>query len=558
MPRSTLRRFFQQWYHAIPVRHKLLVTVLVASSVSVLFAGLLLFVIQLRNLRGEFRDHFLALTRVVADQAIAPLSFEDNETLHRVLQAFHAKAEISGAQVILPNGNVIARFGSEIPPLKGGASPTPGILVDGWNLRVTHSLELQGRSLAQMVVTASFQPVFSAALASFLPSLVVVLLVAMGIAATVTLAISRLFIRDLERLTLTTSRIAETNDFTVRAPAMGPDEIGTLTRSFNGMLDRLHAGDLQLRAANQSLNREIAERTRVEGQLLEASRLAGMAQVATGVLHNVGNVLNSVNISTQVLRTTLSNHPHLALLDQTTALLKSQGENVTRFLTEDPRGRLVPRLIIELGAQLATMRRELLKEADQLTQNVEHIKQIIAMQQNYAKAGGVIQRLNPVELFGESLRIAQASVNRHGVTIVREESQVCEMTTDRHQALQILVNFITNAVQAVKPRSAGERIVRLDLRQEGERIFFIVEDNGIGISKENMQKVFQHGFTTRKDGHGFGLHSGALAARNLGGQVSVHSDGPGQGSRFTLELPLNCRAESIAPEADSELAHELV
>ncbi len=345
----------------------------------------------------------------------------------------------------------------------------------------------------------------------------------------------------------------------MRAPDSSPDEIGLLTRSFNRMLDRLQADDLRLRAANLSLNQEISERARVEAQLLEASRQAGMAQVATGVLHNVGNVLNSVNISTQVLRNTLSGHPHLALLDQTTALLKSQGDDLARFLTEDRRGRLVPRLIIELGAQLAAMRADLLREADQLTHNVEHIKQIISMQQNYAKAGGVIQRINPTELFNEALRIAQASVSRHGVALQRAETQVSEMMTDRHQVLQILVNFITNAVQAVKLRPSGDRVVRMSLQEVDGSVCFSVEDNGIGISAEHMKKIFQHGFTTRKDGHGFGLHSGALAARSLNGRIDVHSDGLGAGSRFTLQLPLTSPSPPApAASTSSEVRHALV
>lgn len=553
-----LARLLRLRYREMPVRHKLLITVLAASAISVVFAGVVLFVIQVRTLRDEFRDHFVALTRVVADQATAPLSFEDYETLNRVLSAFNAKAEVKDARIVLPSGMVVARFGAATNESMYVAPNRSGIVGEGWNLKVSQPLILQERLLAQLMVTASFRPVFFAALSSYILSLVIVLFIALAIATTLTLALSRIFIKDLERLTLTTSQIAETNDFTVRAPASSPDEIGLLTRSFNRMLDRLQADDLRLRAANLSLNKEISERTRVEGQLLEASRLAGMAQVATGVLHNVGNVLNSVNISTQVLRNTLSSHPHLALLDQTTALLRSQGDNLGQFLAEDRRGKLVPRLIIELGTQLAVMRADLLREADQLTQNVEHIKQIIAMQQNYAKAGGVIQRINPAELFAEALRIAQASVSRHGVTLQRDEACVCEMMTDRHQVLQILVNFITNAVQAVKPRSAGDRIVRLGLREVDGSVFFSVEDNGIGISQQNMQKLFQHGFTTRKDGHGFGLHSGALAARNLGGRIDVYSGGPDTGSRFTLQLPLSSLSPAPAESTPAEASHALV
>lgn len=203
----------------------------------------------------------------------------------------------------------------------------------------------------------------------------------------------------------------------------------------------------------------------------------------------------------------------------------------------------MPRLLIELADQLIAARGEKIRELEELTQNVEHIKQIVAMQQSYAKAGGVVQSLKPASLFEEACCLAQASVNRHGVRISTQVVETPEIETDRHQVLQILVNFITNAVQAVKVRPDGERRIGLHLSLVAERIRFDVVDNGMGIPAENLQKIFQHGFTTRKDGHGFGLHSGALAASNLGGSVHVHSDGPGLGARFSLELPLRLPAK---------------
>lgn len=169
------------------------------------------------------------------------------------------------------------------------------------------------------------------------------------------------------------------------------------------------------------------------------------------------------------------------------------------------------------------------------------------MQQSFAKAGGVVQNVKPSELMEEAMRMTESSADRHGVLVRPNFSEVPLMETDRHQVLQILVNFMTNAVQAVKVRADGTRQITLHLTQEAGRINFTVEDNGAGISAGNLQKIFQHGFTTRKDGHGFGLHSGAIAARNLGGSVKVHSDGPGRGARFTLDLPV--RAQVAAARA---------
>jgi signal transduction histidine kinase len=265
---------------------------------------------------------------------------------------------------------------------------------------------------------------------------------------------------------------------------------------------------------------------------------AGMAQVATGVLHNVGNVLNSVNLSTHIIRDALASHPRFALLKQTGDLLSVQGDNLDRFMVEDDRGRLIPKLIIGLSTEITAVHTQLLREAEQLIGHVDHVKQIVAMQQNYAKAGGVIQSLPPSEIFEDALRLVHSSVQRHGVTIERLFSPTPMIQTDRHQVIQILVNFIANAVQAIKAGSEYPRKIILELSCDGARIHFVVTDNGVGIPSDDLELIFSHGFTTRKDGHGFGLHSGALAAKNLGGTVQVASAGLGQGARFSLSLPL--------------------
>ena len=269
-----------------------------------------------------------------------------------------------------------------------------------------------------------------------------------------------------------------------------------------------------------------------------------MAHVATGVLHNVGNVLNSVNVSAEIMRDTLRSNHHFALLDQTTALLKAQGGDLVHFMTEDSRGKLVAPFLIVLGEQIALVHRDLLEEARRLSSNVDHIKEIVALQQNYAGGGGVVLKVGPAELFSDALRITEASLSRHGITVTRDFADVPEILTDRHQVLQILVNFVTNGVEALNSRMPGERLLRVALHQESNTVEFIVEDNGIGIAPENLQLIFQHGFTSRKDGHGFGLHSGALAAHNLNGKLLAHSDGLDRGARFTLVLPL---AENLRP-----------
>ncbi len=264
-----------------------------------------------------------------------------------------------------------------------------------------------------------------------------------------------------------------------------------------------------------------------------------MAQVATGILHNVGNVLNSVNVSANIVRDELAANPHLGLLDRTAALLRERGAEAPRFIAEDPRGRHVPGLIVEIGAGLQQCRADLTRELSSLSTNIDHIRQIVAVQQDYTKAGGLTQTFDPAELFADAQRIARASLQRHQVVIEQDyPPERPLLSTDRHLALQIVVNLVQNAIDAVKTRPAPDRRVTLRLTVAAGRVRLAVCDNGVGIAPEDIARLFQHGYTTRKDGHGFGLHSGALAAANLGGTLRAASDGRGLGATFTLELPL--------------------
>jgi signal transduction histidine kinase len=210
----------------------------------------------------------------------------------------------------------------------------------------------------------------------------------------------------------------------------------------------------------------------------------------------------------------------------------------------------VPHLILGIADNLQSARSLSLHELDQLSRNIDHIKQIVAVQQNYAKAGGVLQAFDPLEVFTDAVRITNASITRHQIQLTTEAPpERPAFHADRHLVLQIIVNLLQNAVQSVKVHPPGERFVTLRLSFHDQFLRYAVIDNGVGIEPENTQNIFQHGFTTRKDGHGFGLHSGALAARNLGGSLQVASDGPGRGATFTLELPLEPTSPEQLPRA---------
>ena len=204
----------------------------------------------------------------------------------------------------------------------------------------------------------------------------------------------------------------------------------------------------------------------------------------------------------------------------------------------------------ELAKRLIGEQATALKELAQLQSNIEHIKEIVAMQQSYAKLSGVYENLAPTELVEDALRLNVAAFERHHIELVREFAEntptVC---VDRHKVLQILINLLRNAKHAMEDVSGHKRrmIIRVGMAAP-DRVQISVSDNGIGIPLDHLTRIFNHGFTTKKDGHGFGLHSGGNAAKEMGGSLTARSNGPGQGAEFILELPTTAHArKEVSP-----------
>ncbi|HXR06282.1 MAG TPA: ATP-binding protein, partial [Candidatus Acidoferrum sp.] len=283
---------------------------------------------------------------------------------------------------------------------------------------------------------------------------------------------------------------------------------------------------------------------KMHGQLVEASRVAGMAEVATSILHNVGNVLNSVNVSSSLLGDKIRNS-RVGNVTKLAALLKENAADLGGFLA-GPKGSQLPGYLSELAAHLAAERDEMLRELQSLTTNIEHIKEIVAAQQSYARTAGVLESIHLPDLVDDALNMHKGALGRHCVKVIREYSDTPPILVDKHKVLQILINLLHNSKYAVDEGGAPEKriIVRVE-KQASNGVCVSIIDNGIGIARENLARVFEHGFTTRKSGHGFGLHSGALTARELGGALTAHSDGLGQGAKFVLELPIEPRKKSL-------------
>ena len=301
----------------------------------------------------------------------------------------------------------------------------------------------------------------------------------------------------------------------------------------NRVLERTSELNDQVIAKEQAF-KELAA---AQSKLLEVSRAAGMAEVATGVLHNVGNVLNSINVSCTLITDQLQ-QSRVGNISKLADMMNAPEGGLAHFLTEDPWGRQIPQYLATLAPAIEEERQLLLRETSSLQERVDHIKEIVAMQQSYGRVSGVQENITPERLMEDALTLSIGALTRHAITVQRQYEPVPSINVDKHKVLQILLNLINNAKYACTESGRSDKSITLRVLSPGHnRVQLQVEDNGVGILPEDMSSIFRHGFTTRQSGHGFGLHSGALATRELGGILTFHSDGPGAGAVFTLELP---------------------
>jgi PAS domain S-box-containing protein len=639
--------FVKNW----SIKLKMMVIMVVPSSVALLTAcGTLLF-FQSVSLRQDIARDLSALGEVIATQSTAAVAFSDQQAATEILKALRVKPQIVGAQIDTLDGKAMATYGqaprTQIPQLN------TGVIFDDQYIFLKHAIRLDSKPIGVLYLQADFRTTYIQLMTFYGKLLAAVTLVSMLLITLLSTFFQRIITQPVLKLAGTAASIAENRDYSLRAEKFGNDEIGGLTEAFNLMLSQIQAQD---RALNESRERfevavsgsrdglwdwdlttdavyysprwksmlgyeeseigptfpefvrlihpedkdrvinhinsylasdhetyesvefrmlqndgdyrwilsrgaaqrdtegkpyrlagshtDITERKRsdselerINQQLLKISRQAGMADVATGVLHNVGNVLNSVNVSATLVADRIRSRKTVNL-QRAIALLNDNLANATDFLSSDPKGKVLPGYLNDLSNHLAHEEKENLNEIAALTKSVEHIKEIVAMQQSYAKVSGAMATFDVIEIIEDAMKINLAAFARHQVKVVREFDKTSPVFVDRHKALQILINLFSNAKYALDNATHNEKRLVVQVRQYDDHLIrIVVADNGMGIAKENLVKIFNHGFTTRKEGHGFGLHSGANAAREMGGSLTVTSDGPAKGATFTLELP---------------------
>lgn len=549
---------------------KLTALTAIVTTVALLIASTAYFLYSASLTKKTKVDQLTTLGQVLGSNASAAISFSQNESAAQLLLALDHYPTITNAKILDDSDVVFAsydRSNASEWDLETVADQKVCFTSDGY-LEVSVPI-LDGEEVIGKLCLRDSLSDLSSIRTGYVKLCGAVILLALVFGIASTLPLQKHISKPILDLASATQRISDDLDFSLRVRHDASDEIGVLYREFNSMIERLQQRTIeakearkQLESLNEELEARVASRTemlatanhtlqekikerdaaneelkQMQTRLIETSRKAGMADVANGVLHNIGNVLNSLNVSAALVDERVRGLA-ISRMEQSVALMEQQGDKLGEFLGNSPKGKLLPAYLRGLATQFQADRESICREISSLSKHVDHIKDIVRAQQSYAGSFGVIESCEPHQLFEDALSFVSDSVARHNIRLIKDFEPMPPVELEKARLIQMLVNLIKNAKESVLMCENSEPSITLRLRPlDGDRVRFEVSDTGTGISPDQLTRIFTQGFTTKAHGHGFGLHASANLAKEMGGTLSVQSDGVGLGATFSIDLP---------------------
>mgnify|MGYP002624335237 CR=1 FL=1 len=328
---------------------------------------------------------------------------------------------------------------------------------------------------------------------------------------------------------------------------------GTTDRSIDMQALRLGAADYIIKGETnptllERVIRHARERHRAEQEReiyyqerLESSRRLGMAEVATAVLHNIGNLLNGLNVSTGLLAQRIQELP-IKDVPKISQLFQANKDHIGNFLTDNPKGKQVIPFLEQLGNHLSAQYEHCLQDLEAVLSQLEDVKDLVMGQEDLTRADRQLEPVSLKDLLEKAITVSQSQINKHRITIEREYETIPKMVLDKYLCLRILVNLIHHAKESMI--QSGEAPHRLSLRlhfnqDQNPTVQIQIQDTGRGIAPEFLTKIFSQELSETFQDHEVGLHESALAAKNMGGCLTASSEGTGKGAIYTLTIPAN-------------------
>lgn len=328
--------------------------------------------------------------------------------------------------------------------------------------------------------------------------------------------IQRRIVTPLEAIVAHARHIGEESNLKARLNCERGDEIGQLSRAFDEMVGCL-----------------ATSRKRVLG----AAHQAGMADVTSEVLHNVGNVINSANASVEQLGEQLHNSK-VSGLERAVELLRENSGRIGEFFSQDPRGPKLADYLMKISGVMRQECRANLERVARIRKSLFHIQEIISHQEQWAHRPEFAFETDLAEVFQEVLLLNQDRLDQAGIVTELQVEPKLELMLNKSKLTQVLVNLVRNAIQAMERTAGGARVLTLLARRlDDQSIEIEIQDTGCGMTDEVQASLFHHGFTTKENSQGIGLHYCANAVRTMGGAIAASSGGPGRGASIRIRLP---------------------
>lgn len=576
-------------YKNLSIKGKLLTVYIIITGMALASAFVIITSINIKSSKENIISGLNVVGEIVADRCAAPLAFSDVQSANSNLRALSSHPSIVYACIRTTDNEEFSEYNFDDKEMFKCEeyNESRQLIASDDHVDIYKPIMLEGQPIGVLQIKARLSELTERVIKSIKISLLVFFGL-MLVAVLVSGRVINLITEPILRLKDLAQSVTMNQDYTLRANKTSEDEVGVLVGEFNNMLDQIQERDDSLikekekaeRSADEArrnasetekmyleLEVEIKERSRVEDELGDLSetledkvfertaelkdlnekiggiaRSAGMAEVASGVLHNVGNVLNSVNVSASVIREQVRKSK-VDNLARVVEMIEDNKDNIAEFISVDPKGKQIPKFLVLLSEQLGEEKKIMYKELDDLSKSIDHIKSVISMQQSYASSAGLREQTSITDLVEDAIKINMQGIQRHGIKIEKIFADIPLLYMDKHKAMQVIINLISNARNALvdvdNKSKDRESIMTITVKKENNMISIEVKDNGVGIEHDDIQHLFEYGFKKRRDGHGFGLHHSAIVANELGGSISVNSDGLGKGASFKLTIPID-------------------
>lgn len=506
-------------------------------------------------LQKSLKRNIETSARILGKNLLPTLAFADKEEARKILASLSAEPDIDAAYLFDETGKLFAHYGSPLPASFSLPENSDRLSrYAGGEIQLFHQLTENKETIGLLILKGrpgALRKEFKAY------ALIVSVVVLAGLFLSFILAtyLQYQFSGPMAALVQIAKRISNSSDYSLRIGKVSKqeqiEEIKVLSQEFNRMIEKIQDRDRQINSANQDLEHQVEIRTQ---ELKEAQKIAlqnahaaGMSEISTGILHNIGNIVNSANVSIEEM-IKITQQSKLKGLRKINSLLEEEKNSLGQFLTTDPKGKLIPEYLQQVTETLTEEQRSIREEIDNLVKKVVLIKDVVGTQQVYARGDIMREEIDLASLIREVLEMQRISLGRHSIKVISDFHPIPHVSAQKIKLSHILLNLFKNAKESMDHASPSERKLKISTRHlpDVHQVHLSIEDTGEGITQENLKKVFQHGFTTKKHGHGFGLHFCANAMTEMNGELQVSSNGVQKGAKFTLIFNLNAQEEKAA------------